>query len=180
MVRMFFSVALLLTAFSSASSAAIVNFQAVLTGAAAAAGVGTGSAGVGVVTATLDDVTGDFTVLSGTFANLTGLTQNAGNPSSPVHLHGLAGPNANAGILVGLSAPLGVSSGAISGSGNVGLANIAGVVAGNSYINLHTSAFPAGEIRGQLLAVAAVPEPSSLSLLGVALSGCMVYRRRRS
>ena len=45
------------------------------------------------------------------------------------------------------------------------------------YINFHTPAFPAGEIRGQILPVS-VPEPSSLALLGASLLLLRLRRRR--
>jgi hypothetical protein len=42
----------------------------------------------------------------------------------------------------------------------------AGLAAGQAYFNVHTAVFPGGEIRGFL---AAVPEPSTFSLLGVGM-----------
>lgn len=47
------------------------------------------------------------------------------------------------------------------------------------YVNLHTSAFPGGEIRGQM---APVPEASTYAMMlgGLGLVGFMAARRRRS
>lgn len=50
----------------------------------------------------------------------------------------------------------------------------AGLLAGKSYFNIHSSAFPGGEIRGFLTA-AAVPEPATWSLLGL---GVLALRKR--
>ncbi|MCA9278726.1 MAG: CHRD domain-containing protein [Phycisphaeraceae bacterium] len=49
----------------------------------------------------------------------------------------------------------------------------ADLFAGNLYINLHTAAFPGGEIRGQL---PAVPAPGTLTLAG---AGLLAATRRR-
>jgi hypothetical protein len=44
------------------------------------------------------------------------------------------------------------------------------------YFNIHTSTFGGGEIRGQILPV---PEPSTLVLVALGLSGLAVWRERR-
>jgi len=44
------------------------------------------------------------------------------------------------------------------------------------YINIHSSVFPNGEIRGQILPV---PEPSILALFGLSASALLWHLRRR-
>ncbi len=58
------------------------------------------------------------------------------------------------------------------------LALVAAASAGKAYLNIHTTAFPGGEIRGFLTATAA-PEPATaaLALLGL---GALAYRRKRA
>ena len=51
------------------------------------------------------------------------------------------------------------------GNGTTLAAQLPNILSGHSYINFHTAQFGGGEIRGAILAV---PEPSSLALLGIA------------
>ena len=113
-------------------------------------------------------MTGIITVTSGTFSGLSGNTTVA-------HIHGYSGPGVSSGPIVNLTlTPLGTTSGSFSGSGAVNAAN---VLAGLTYINIHSSTFVGGEIRGQ---VGVVPEPGTVALFGLGAAGLLIFVRRRS
>ena len=52
-----------------------------------------------------------------------------------------------------------------------------GILAGTAYLNIHTSTFGGGEIRGFLQPV---PEPATFAFAGIALTGLFITRRYRS
>jgi len=54
---------------------------------------------------------------------------------------------------------------------------LAGIAADETHLNIHTSAFPGGEIRGILTLEA--PEPGTFVLAGACLAGICFRRRRR-
>jgi hypothetical protein len=127
--------------------------------------------GTGLASATIDDVTGAMS-LSGNFMNLIGTSNN-------FHLHGPAPPGTPAGVIQGFPFDFGVTSGTFGGNAVLSAANVAHVLAGNTYLNVHSTFRPAGEIRGQLLNPIAIPEPATGLMLMTAACGFVVARRRR-
>ena len=97
------------------------------------------SAGSGSMQATLNKSTN---VLSWkvTYAGLSG-------PATAGHIHGPALPGANAGVVV----PFTSAASPIEGSATLTPAQIADLMAGKWYANVHTAANPGGEIRGQVM-----------------------------
>src|SRR5262245_33301900 len=91
-----------------------------------------GSPGIGNAVVTIDDVSGAVTV-NGTFS---GLLANA----TAAHIHGLAGPGVNAGVLIPLTVTPS-TSGTLTGGGILAGANLAGAIAGLTYLNIHTTVF---------------------------------------
>jgi CHRD domain len=122
---------------SVAAQAETITFHTTMSGAAEVPPKTTG--GTGTVTATLDTATKTLTYT----VQYTGLS----GPATMGHFHGPAAAGKNAGVLVPFPAPV---TSPIHATATLTDAQIADFEAGNVYANVHTSANPGGEIRGQM------------------------------
>lgn len=98
------------------------------------------SAGAGRVEATLDKSTHVLT-WTVTYDGLSG-------PVKAGHFHGPAYAGSNANVALGFT---GQVESPIKGSATLTAAQVAELMAGQWYVNLHTAANPGGEVRGQVL-----------------------------
>ena len=150
---------------AGASQALIIQFDILLDGAQETPPIATPATGSG--TLFLDDSNGNYTI-SGTFQNLIGTSNNA-------HIHGPAAIGAGpAGVIHGLTFDFGVNSGNFSGANTFTAPQMADLINGLYYVNIHSTFAPGGEIRGQIL----VPEPGTAALAGLGLVLLAVARRR--
>ena len=128
--------AMLLTS-ASPSSAATTGFKADLKGSTEVPP--NTSAGAGSLTATWDPAKKELS-WSGSFSGLSG-------PATAAHFHGPGEAGKNAGVAVPIP---NIGKSPAEGSATLTDAQAADFLAGKYYINIHTAANPAGEIRGQV------------------------------
>ncbi len=124
------------TAAAGAARAETVTFRGALSGASevpAKPGDGKGTA-----TASLDTATKMLTY-EVEYAGLSG-------PATAAHFHGPAEPGANAGVVMPFPTPVSP----IKGTATLTDAQMADLMAGKWYANVHTAANPGGEVRGQM------------------------------
>jgi len=96
-------------------------------------------------------------------------------PVTAAHIHGPAVPGVSAGVVFPLSGATGSTSYSSADVFVLTPTHEAAFLGGLWYVNIHSSVFPGGEIRGQLHPVP-VPEPGTMVAL---LLGAGIAARRR-
>jgi hypothetical protein len=125
----------------------------------------TASTGTGWMTATIDTAANTISY----YIAYSGLTGSA----NAAHFHGAANYGTPAGVKIGLT----VTASPMTGTVPYAQADEAAILSGRFYVNLHTVAFPGGEIRGQVSprvvpmdATQETPANSALTSSGFALT----------
>jgi len=188
--------ALALAMSAGAANAAVLTFEAVMSGPNESPA--NASPGTGYGTVVIDTVANTMT-LNVTFSGLTGTTS-----ASHIHCCTAVAGASTAGVATTTPSfsgfPLGVTSGTFSNTldllaassynpayvtanggttASAEAALVAGISSGKAYWNIHSSTFPGGEIRGFLTAV---PEPATWAMLivGFGMVGLGMRRRRQA
>lgn len=161
----------------SASAMAQMNFSAPMDGLQQNPDVITTASGFG---------SGILTGAPGAYIFNYSVNYSLTSPLSNAHIHtGVTGSNGSVvHPLDGLGAQIGTTSGTFTGDWRFDdaanpLTNVlaATMMNNGTYFNIHTTANPGGQIRGQIIAV---PEPGSIALLaGLGMTGLVALRRRR-
>jgi hypothetical protein len=188
---------LLLLAIAVPSQAATFTFTSTLTGPNEAPP--NASPGTGFATIVFDNVLNTMSI-NAVFTGLLGTTT-----MSHIHCCTAVPFTGTAGVATQTPSfalfPLGVTSGSFSNTfdltaassynpafvaangGSVPAAEaalIAGAIAGQDYLNIHTTVVPGGEIRGFLVAApVATPEASTVALLGICIVGILGFAWRK-
>jgi hypothetical protein len=121
--------------------AAPASFSVPLTGAQQVPPVTTAGSGAAALTY---DPTSRVVTWSVTFSGLSG-------PPTMAHFHGPAAAGANAPVLVWISKKGEPVTSPITGQATLTPDQAMQFTAGQWYVNVHTAAHPAGEIRGQVM-----------------------------
>ena len=168
--------ALLIAAAASSANAAIFTFTASLSSAGEPIPVSLlPSTATGNATVTFNDVAGTV----GVNVSWAGLQGSA--PFGHIHCCTAVAGTGSAGVLQGFGLLSNVSTGSYANTFTPAAATfsqlLAGTSAGQAYVNIHSSTYPGGEIRGFL---APIPEPETYALLLAGLGAVAWAARRRS
>jgi hypothetical protein len=110
----------------------------------------------------------------------SGLNNGGGGTAIAGHIHGFVDETTAAGVVHGF----GTLTSPINGVWNYAEGQEANILNGLTYVNIHSTTYTGGEIRGQIHPVASTPSMSQWGLVALGLSlalagGILVVRRRR-